>query len=287
MMTQTMIAPETLEDALAAMHAEPGSMALAGGATLVAMMNAGLVEPDSLVALRHVDTLRATRQLDDGGIELGAMRRHRETALETPFKDGQTVLSHAASQIANPTVRNMGTLGGSIAFNDPGADYPAALVAANATILIAGATGTREVAAEAFFVDWYTTALEAGELVAGVRVPAAPVGSIGHYEKLARIAGDFAMASVALQVTWSGDSIAAARIAIGGCGPTPLHLAEADDMLIGLGADSDALGKAGLLLAQAADPVDDVRASADYRRKVIPRLLAKAMREIAPAREAA
>ena len=173
MMTQTMIAPETLEDALAAMHAEPGSMALAGGATLVAMMNAGLVEPDSLVALRHVDTLRGTRQLDDGGIELGAMRRHRETALETPFKDGQTVLSHAASQIANPTVRNMGTLGGSIAFSDPGADYPAALVAANATILIAGATGTREVAAEAFFVDWYTTALEAGELVAGVRVPAA------------------------------------------------------------------------------------------------------------------
>lgn len=280
-------APRTVEEAVALLAAQPDAMALSGGATLVAMMNARLVEPASLVALRHVEELRACRRLADGAVEIGAMRHHRETAEETELTDGQAVLSRAASQIANATVRNMGTIGGSIAFDDPGADYPAALVAADATVLIAGSGGRRELPATAFFVDWYTTALEPGEIVTGVRVPRAPQGSVGHYEKLARIAGDFAMASIALQVTWSGDTIAAARIAVGGCGPCPIRLDEADALLAGGGPGGEAVTRAGTLLAEAADPVDDVRASADYRRRVIPRLLGRALAAAAPARAAA
>ena len=120
-----------------------------------------------------------------------------------------------------------------------------------------------------------------------VRLPAAPQGSLGHYDKLARIAGDFAMASVALQIRWRGDAIDAVRVAIGGCGPRPIRLAEAEALLLGGGPGSDAVARAGRLLSEAADPVDDVRASADYRRRVIPRLLARALAATRDTRAAA
>jgi carbon-monoxide dehydrogenase medium subunit len=250
-------------------------------------MNAGLVEPGSLVALRHIEALRAVRRLEDGTVELGAMRRHRETAEETDLPGGQSVLRHAARQIANPTVRNMGTLGGSIALDDPGADYPAALVAADATVLLAGPGGERAIPAADFFVDWYTTALEPGEIILGVRLPPGAAGGTGHYEKLARISGDFAMASIALQIAWQDDAIAFIRVAVGGCGPRPIRLASAEALLTGSRGDAAAVARAGALLAEASDPVDDVRASADYRRRVIPRLLARAIDATRRLREAA
>jgi carbon-monoxide dehydrogenase medium subunit len=116
------------------------------------------------------------------------------------------VLRNAARQIANPPVRNMGTIGGSIAFADPAADYPPALVAANAEIEIAGKATRRRVAAEAFFTDWYATALGAGELVTAVYLPA-PRPGIGLYKKFARVAGDFAIASVAISAARAERSV--------------------------------------------------------------------------------
>lgn len=279
--------PTNIKEALDLLKAADGVLPLAGGATLVAMMNAGLVEPRSLVSLRAIPELGQVQKGSDGSFALGAMRRHRQTAEETPLEDAQMLLAKAAGRIANPTVRNMGTLGGSIAFNDPGADYPPALVAANATILIAGPQGRRELNAGDFFVDWYTTALEAAELVVGVRLPPTPKDSVGHYEKLARVSGDFAMASIALQIGWSGDAISFLRLAVGGCGPKPIRLAEVERLLLGVGGDAKAISAAGKLLADAADPVDDVRASADYRRRVIPRLLKKTLDILSPKRTAA
>ncbi len=205
------------------------------------------------------------------------MTRHRETAAEERLAGTLAVLREAARQIANPVVRNMGTIGGSIAFADAAADYPPALVAANAEIEIAGTSGRRRVKAENFFVDWYTTALAPGEVVTAVILPPGEAG-IGRYKKLARVAGDFAIASIALAIAQRGSAISV-RVAVGGCGPKPVHLAEADDRLSRGPGDETAVAEAGALLAAAADPVDDVRASADYRRTVIPRLLAAAMAE--------
>jgi carbon-monoxide dehydrogenase medium subunit len=168
----------------------------------------------------------------------------------------------------------MGTLGGSISFADPGLDYPPALVAVGAEIVIAGASGERTVAARNFFVDWYTTALESGEIVAAIVLPPS-AGGHGSYLKHARVVGDYATASVALCASAAGQW----RAAIGGCGPAPL----ADDQanaLLSAGPDAASVTQAAALLQAKADPLDDVRGSADYRRLLIPRMLDAAVRQL-------
>ena len=270
--------PRSIDEAVALLSAHEDARPLAGGATLVAMLNAGLLEPSAIVSLSGIEELRGIQAQDGGWLRVGAMTRHAETAASALFKGGQGVVPHAAGQIANMPVRNMGTMGGSISFADPAIDYPPALTAAAAEIEIAGPDGYRRLPCGEFFLDWYTTALEPGELVVAIHFPPAPANSVGHYEKLARVSGDYAIASVALVLAMEGGACRAVQIAIGACGPTPLRLAEAEEALLGGGLDDAALAKAGALLAEASDPVDDVRGSADYRRRVIPRLLAKAVR---------
>ena len=276
--------PGTIEEAARLLAETEGARCLSGGATLVAMMNASLAEPKAIVSLAGVAELSGIADLADGGLRIGAMTRHGITAEEARLTGTLAVLRNAARQIANPVVRNMGTIGGSIAFADPAADYPPALVAANAEIEIANAAGRRRVAAQDFFVDWYTTACGPGELVAGVYLPP-PRPGIGLYKKLARVSGDFAIASVALSVAKDAKGVAV-RVAIGGCGPRPIRADAADAMLSAKFGDDAAATAAGEMLAAASDPVDDVRASADYRRLVIPRLLAAAVAEARAALEA-
>lgn len=275
--------PATVEEAARILAATDGARCLAGGATLVAMMNAALAEPKAIVSLAGIAELSGITE-SGGGLRIGAMTRHRETAEEARLGGTLAVLRNAARQIANPPVRNMGTIGGSIAFADPAADYPPALVAANAEIEIAGAAGRRRVAAEHFFVDWHTTAVGAAELITAVYLPS-PLPGVGLYKKFARVSGDFAIASVALAVARDGGKVSV-RIAIGGCGPKPIHRAEVDAALSAKFADDAAAEAAGRALAEASDPVDDVRASADFRRRVIPRLVAAALAEARTALEA-
>ncbi len=274
--------PGTVEEA--ARTLADGARCLAGGVTLVAIMNASLAEPKDLVSLAGIAELAGIAPAAGGGLRIGAMTRHRETAEEARLTGTLAVLRNAARQIANPPVRNMGTIGGSIAFADPAADYPPALVAAGAEIEIAAVSGRRRITAETFFVDWYTTALAPGELVTAVYLPP-PRAGVGLYKKFARVAGDFAIASVALAAARAERGLAV-RIAIGGCGPKPIHLADVDAMLGAALGDPETAKAAGERLAAASDPVDDVRASADYRRLVVPRLVAAAVAEACAALEA-
>lgn len=267
--------PARVAEAVALLGEHEEARCLAGGATLVAMMNAGLVTPGALVSLSGIPELAGITAGEEGGLRIGAMTRHNETAGSTLFHAGQRVVPAAAARIANQVVRNMGTMGGSISFADPAADYLPALVAAEATVKIAGPRGQRLVPIAEFVIDWYTTALEPGELVTAILVPPAPAGSIGLYEKLDRVAGDFAIASVALVLTLEDGVCRMARIAIGGCGPAPVRLAEAEAGLVGTTLTDAGIAAAGALLVAACDPVDDVRASAAYRRAVVPRLLAR------------
>jgi len=258
--------PKSLAEAIEILAGDADAKPLAGGASLVAMLNARLLEPTALVSLICIEELRGTERCADGTLRIGAMTRHRDVA-EMPALEGtHALLRQAAAAIANPTIRAMGTIGGSIALNDPGADYAPALVALSAKVEIAGASHTRTLAAADYFVDWYTTALEPGELVTAIHLPPVAPGA-GIYHKLARVAGDFAIVSVAMTI----QSDAQVRAAIGGCGPRPLSLEEANAELTRGNVEA-----AGVLLAAAADPVDDSRASANYRRRVIPRMLARA-----------
>lgn len=279
-MNTTFQTPGTVEEAVAALAAAgEDAKPLSGGATLVALMNAGLVEVSSLVTLAGIEELGAFSRSSDGSVRIGAMRRHRQTARESDLRDGQAVLSRAAARIANVPVRNMGTIGGSIAFADPAADYPPALVAADARIEIAGADGRREVPASDFFQGWYETVLQPAEIVTAVVLPMAPVGSVGCYHKLCRVAGDFAIASVAVRLTLENNKVSDVRLAVGGCSGGPVRVAAAEEILMNTELDDKSVSAAGELICAELDPVDDVRASADYRLKVVPRLLRQTLED--------
>jgi carbon-monoxide dehydrogenase medium subunit len=249
------------------------------------MMNAGLVEPSAIVSLDAVRGLAGIERRNDGFVSIGAMTRHAETARSTLFEGGQRVVPAAAGRIANLPVRNMGTMGGSVAFADPAADYLPALVAAGAVVETAGREGKRSIPIREFVLDWYTTALAPDEIITGFLVPPSP-GAVGLYEKLDRTSGDFAIASVALVLAFDGGRCRTAQIAIGGCGPAPVRNDEAERLLVGTRLEAKEVAAAGRLLAEACDPVDDVRASAAYRRLVVPRLLGKAIARAVAAAEA-
>ena len=270
--------PASVEEAVALLSADEEARCLAGGATLVAMMNAELVEPSALVSLRKVESLCGIVAEDDGGVRIGAMTTHRLLAETGLLSGGQTVVRRAARTIGHPAIRNMGTMGGAICHGDAAADYPAALVAAGATVGIQGPQGARSVPAEAFFTDYLETALAPGELATHVTLPASPAGSRAAYEKFARVEGDFATASVAVVLGMAGGECAHVRIAAGSCGPRPVRVEAAERALIGTGLDDGAVEAAAGLLAAACDPIDDVRGSGEYRLMLLPALLGRALR---------
>lgn len=276
-MTVPLLRPRSVSEAVGLLAAHPEARLLAGGASLVAMINARIAAPELLVSLVDVAEIRGIRVLADGRVRIGAFTRHRETAADAHLTGTLAGVRSAAGQIANATVRNMGTIGGAIGLADPSLDYPPALVAADATIEIAAAGGTRRVRAAEFFVDWYETALAAGEMVTAVELPAPQPGA-GLHLKLARVAGDYATVSVALSAARAAGGLRV-RAAIGSCGPRPLRSDEADALLSGA-PDAAAIAAAGRALQALADPIDDVRGSAQYRRALIPRMLDRAMMQI-------
>ena len=275
----TFFRPHTLDEALDILAATPDARPISGGASLVAMMNAGLVEPAALVSLTRIPELSGTRLAADGSILLGAATRHSAVAAEAAFAGTAAVLPHAASQIAGVAVRNMGTIGGAVAHADPGLDFPPALCAVNAHVRLAAKSGRRRLPVRDFFVDWYTTALEPGEIVTGFEIPKPKPGA-GFYLKHARVAGDFAIVSIALSLGDYGE----VRVAVGGCGPAPLVADEAD-WLLSASLSPEAVRHAGDVLTSLANPVDDVRGTAEYRKLLIPRMLARAAREITATRK--
>ncbi len=269
--------PETVDEVVALLAADEDAKCVAGGASLVAMMNARLVEPSQLISLRHVEELQKIELNEDGWLQIGALVRHCDVVIAAELTEGNQVLSQAAGLIANPVIRDMGTIGGSVGHFDPAADYPVALAALGAEIEIAGANGRRSVPAGEFFIDWYETALAPSDLITSIRVPPAPVGSAGIYEKLAKVQGDMGIAMVAVVMAMAGDAINYLAVSVGGCGPTPIRLPDAEQALIGGSVDDAALQDFSNKLVAASDPVDDVRASAAYRKVLIPRFVAQAI----------
>ena len=268
--------PETVDDAVKLLAEDEDARCVAGGATLVAMMNAQLVEPSALVSLRGISELKAITALDDGSVQIGAMVRHREITEFAGFDGGQELVREAAGVIGHPAIRNMGTIGGAISHADSAADYPAALVAANATIEIVSAAGRREVAAAEFFVDFLETVLEEGEIVASVKLPTrANAGSA--YAKFARVEGDFATVSAAAVVSMDGDQCGDIRLAIGACAAVPVRIASAEDALKGTALSEDEINNAAEPIVAACDPVSDFRGSAEYRLTLVPVMLRRAI----------
>jgi carbon-monoxide dehydrogenase medium subunit len=268
--------PTSIDEALAILAREEDARCVSGGATLVAMMNADLLSPSTLVGLRRVSGIEGITKNQDG-LRIGAMTTHATIAKSDLFEAGTAVINRAANQIAHPPIRNMGTIGGSISHADPAADFPTALIAAEASIEVSGADGQRLVPADDFFLGFYETVVRENEIVSAIIVPGGPANAGGEHVKVARVDGDFATASVSLVLAVENNRCSYARIAVGGVAATPLHLDEADAVLTGSELEADDIVKAAAILVKAADPIDDVRGSANYRRALIPRLLKRAV----------
>ena len=273
------IEPASLGEALEILSEDDEARCLAGGATLVAMLNADLVEPSTLVGLRRIDELGGITVTGDL-MRIGAMTTHAQIAADDRLTGNAAVVRDAAGQIAHPAIRNMGTIGGSVCHADPNADFPGALVAANAALEAVGSSGTRQIPATEFFLDYLETSLEEDEILGAVLVPVEPAGARGRHLKFSRTHGDYATVSISLVLVMNGNTCSYARIAVGSAGPVPIHLDEVDALLTGSTLPADAINQAGQKLAQAADPVDDVRGSAEYRRMIIPGLLQRAVDEL-------
>jgi carbon-monoxide dehydrogenase medium subunit len=262
------LAPATLDEAFRALEAED-SRCLAGGQSLVAMMNLGVVAPSRLVSLRRIAALRGIAAQPDGSLRIGAMTTHAELAVLDASTwgraSGPSLLAQAARVVAYPAVRAWGTIGGSVAHADPAADYPVVLVAADASIEVASAAGTRRVGAREFFRGLFETALAGGEIITAIHLPPGPQGARAAYEKLSLVAGDFAILSVAAMVGRT------ASVAVGGCAPKPIFACNLD-------VSEAALLEAGRKLAAQSDPSSDHRASAAYRRKVLPELIRRTVK---------
>ncbi|OJH38978.1 FAD binding domain-containing protein [Cystobacter ferrugineus] len=268
--------PETVEEGISLLAATEGARCLAGGVSLVAMMHAGQLAPEMLVSLHRIQELSAITENGEG-LWLGAMVRHRTVAADTRLGGALEVVRGAAEQLAHPAIRNMATIGGSVALADPCTDLPGALVAASARVEIAGPGGRRLIPVEQLFVDRFRTCLARGELVTRLFLPRGTRGAVGHHLRFSRVSGDYPTVSISLVLAMRGDTCQEARVAVGSCGPVPLHLTEADQRLVGTRLGELEVAEAGRLLAQAAAPIDDVRGSAEYRRLLIPRLLGRAL----------
>ena len=273
--------PTSLEDAVRLLANERDSFPLAGGATLVAMHNAGLVKVGTYVSLERIESLQGISAGENGWIRIGAMTRHCETASSKVLTGNLAVLRQAAASIANMPVRNMGTMGGSLAHADPAADYLAALAAVDAKIELIGPGGVRTVEISEWIVNWYETRLNAHELIAGVYLPP-PAETYSFYRKVARVSGDYAVATCAISVEPHQHRV---RIAIGACGPAPLRSPDLEPAFDGETVADDELQDLVKQLSSEADPVDDVRGSAQHRLNLIPRLVQDAVTRLSQAHE--
>jgi len=265
--------PKSIQEAISFLAAHPDARPLAGGATLIAMRNAGLIEASHFVSLSEIGELQGIAKTGEG-IRIGAMTRHRETAECDLLTGSLAVVRQAAGMIANRPVRNMGTMGGAVSNADPAADYLPALACVDAVVTLAGPDGQRDVPVRTFVQDWYETALDEGEIVIAITLPA-PRNELSLYRKVARVTGDYATASCAIAM--DGDTI---RVAIGACGPGPIRDTEAEETLRGHLANPEAVTAFAGQLAALADPIDDVRGSAEYRLALIPRLIHAGLRQM-------
>ncbi len=272
--------PDSIEQALALLANDADARCIAGGATLAAMMNADLVKPSALISLKAISSLKGVTATAEG-FSIGAMTIHQTVANDARLQAGLAVVRLAAGHIGHPAIRSVGTIGGSISNADPAADYPTALTAANAKIEIASQSGRRLVPAQEFFVSYYTTALEPGEMVVAVHLATPAKGSVSAYRKVGRCEGDYATASVAFSGVFTNGECTSASVAVGGCGATPISSVEANALLVGTKVGGARIAEAAEALIAVCDPIDDVRGSANYRRQLVRNLLPRVFEQAA------
>lgn len=271
-------APRSVGDALGLLAAQPNARLLAGGQSLMPILNFRLAAPDHLIDLNRIAELAYLRASGDGSaIEIGAMTRQRDVEFSGLVAERLPLLAEAITWVGHRQTRNRGTVGGSLCHLDPSAEIPLVAAMHDATLRIASARGERTLAMSDFAREIMTTALEADELLVELRLPIWPAGHGAGFVEFARRHGDFAIVSAAALVQKDAvGRIARIALGLGGVAPTPQRLRATEAALVGAAADDEAIARAADA-AGAIDAMGDATYPAWYRRKVAAAMMRRAL----------
>jgi CO/xanthine dehydrogenase FAD-binding subunit len=274
----SLLRPKTINEALSLLQSYGDeAKILAGGQSLVPLMNFRLAQPRNLIDLNAVEGLSEIKS-DDRSVSLGAMVRQRAVERSALIAEKLPILREAIEQAAHPAIRNRGTVGGSLVHADPSAELPLLSVALEANFQIDGAHGKRSVAAKDFYRGYLVTDIGPDELLTEIVFPLLPPGVGWCFTEIARRHGDFAIVASAVVLGLARDrGINFARVALGGVGPAPMRVGAAEEVLVGERPGAELYRQAGDAAAQAVDPPSDIHASGAYRRHIAGILVRRAL----------
>ena len=258
-------APNSIDDAVALLgqYGDEAKL-LAGGHSLLPMMKLRFAEPEHLVDINNIESLKGIRE-ENGEIVIGAMTCENALINSALLQEKCPILPEAARMIADPQVRNRGTIGGDIAHGDPGNDHPAIMMALDATFTLVESGGSRQVAANDFYFDTFYTALEPNEILTEIRFAPQSANTGASYHKLKRKTGDFATAAAAAVIEMSGDTCQSARITLTNLGPTALRASDAEAVLSGQVITDELIEQAAQQAMAICDPAQDQRGDVEYK----------------------
>ena len=254
-----------------------GALIVAGGHSLLPMMKLRIANPEYLVDINDLAAELGHIAVEPTQVRIGAMARHRQVLESDELAAVCPIFRDAERVIADPVVRNRGTLGGSLCQADPAEDLTTVNAVLGAVCLVRGPTGEREIAIDDFLAGPYETSLAFNEMLVEVRIPLRP-NSSSAYAKVERRVGDWAVAAAGAAVTLDGDTIAAARVGLTAVNPDAEALAAVSEALVGKPAAEETFAEAGRGASQACEPVDDMRGSADYKRHLASELTIRTLR---------
>lgn len=266
----------SLSHAIGLMQDDPdGTKLLAGGHTLIPTLKLRLASPALLIDIGGIEELKGIEVGDE--IKIGALTKHADLHASAAIRDVLPIFNQAADMIADPQVRNRGTIGGSLANADPAADWPAVVIALNAELEIAGPDGRRCVAAKDFFVDIFTTALETGEILAAIRIARPVAGTQFRYRKIRHPASGYAVVGVAAALGLKNGVVSQASIGVTGAAGHAFAAEPAMEFLTGKALTHETIKTAAALASEQTECLSDHYASAEYRQHLIKTEVARAL----------
>ncbi len=263
-------APATLDEAFALLekHGDEAKI-LAGGHSLIPMMKLRFAQPETLIDINNIPGLSYIKE-EDGHLKIGAMTRESDLEHSDVIANKYPIFTDASKLIADPQVRNMGTIGGNLAHGDAANDHPAVMFALRASVVISGSGGSRTVPIDEFFYGFYTTAIQETEILTEITIPT-PTGKTGNaYHKLERKVGDYATAGVAIQLSVDDDGVCTyAGIGLTNVNPTPMRAARSEEALLGSKLTESDIKAAAKFASEDCNPSADLRGDVDYKRAMV------------------